>query len=271
MDGRAGGCSMPAMNWRAVVCWAVVLLGAGAARGQLGAEIAKRHAERAGERLAQLRTLYTEGRTFIGNETVSFKTWSARPDQLRVESYGGPRRVVQCFDGRHEPWISHTAVDDGRAKLMTEMDARDFISNADFDGPLVDFAAKGCTVDYAGEDPVDGRPAYKLLVMNPRDEVFFYWVDKETVEIVKRVAFRVMKGKRVALETYFRDYRPVGGVLQPHRIESRVDGKVAYVMMIDKMEANPRRFPADIFEAPKDWPDYRKPKPKAAEQPAGGG
>lgn len=248
---------------------AMVLGGAVAARAQLGAEIAQRHAQRAGERLARVQTLYTEGRTFIGSETVAFKTWSERPDRLRVESYGGPRRVVQCFDGAHEPWISHSAVDDGRAKLMTEADARDFIGNADFDGPLVDFAAKGNTVDYAGEDPVDGRPAYKLLVMNARDEVFFYWVDKDNLEVVKRVAFRAVRGRRVALETYFRDYKPVAGVLQPHRIESLVEGKSAYVMVIDKIEANSRRFPADIFDAPKDWPDYRKPKPKtAADTPA---
>lgn len=247
---------MGAMAWLAAVT----------AGAQLGPEIARRHAARAGENLRNLERLYTEGRTFIGSETVAFRTWSARPDRLRVESFGGPRRVIQCFDGRHEPWISHTEVEGAREKLMTEADARDLVSNADFDGPLVDFEAKGNSVDYAGEDLVDGRPAYKLLVMSIRDDVYFYFVDKERYEVVKRTAFRVVKGRRVAVETFFREFKPVAGVLQPHRIETMIDGKSIYVMVVDKMEGNgpARRFPADIFAAPKNWPDYRKPQRPSA-------
>lgn len=243
-----------------------MLVAATAAEAQLGAEIARQHAARAGGNWRKIRTLYTEGQTRIGQETVSFRTWSARPDRLRVESFGGLRRVIQCFDGIHEPWISHTEVDGGKARLMTESDVTDFIANADFDGPLVDYAAKGFTVDYAGEDEIDGRPAFKLLLMNARDEVFFYCVDKQNYEIVKRTVFRVAKGERVAVETFFRDFKPVGGALQPHRVETRLNGRVIYLMIIDKFEANPpaTRFPPDIFAAPKDWPEYRKDQPKTA-------
>ncbi len=232
---------------------------------QLGPEIARRHAERAGRKLAELRSLYAEGRTFIGAEVVPFKTWAMRPDLLRVESAAGGKKVVRCYDGVREPWLSHWAVKDGAPQRMTPADARDFINNADFTGALTGYAAKGFSVDYAGEEEVDGQRAYKLLVMSPRDEVSFYWMDARHFEIVKRAVFRVSDGKRAPVETFFRDYRPVGGVRQPHRVETRAGEKTLYVTVIDKMEANPKKWPKDLFAAPEGWPDLKKPADVVAE------
>ena len=127
---------------------------------------------------------------------------------------------------------------------MPEAEAREFIINSDFDGPLVNFAAKGFSVDYAGEEPVEGRPAYKLLLMNRSDHLFFLWVDTQTAEIVKRTVYRVNNGQRVAVDTLFKDFRPVGGVMQPHHIETLVNGRLLRVTVIDRMDANPAVAPA---------------------------
>lgn len=251
---------------RAGVLALAALMVAEPAWAQLGAEIARRHAERAGRKLADLETLYAEGRTFIGAEVVPFKTWAARPDRLKVESAAGSRRVVQCFDGVHEPWLSHSELRGGAPQRMTPADARDFIGNADFEGPLVHPARKGLSVDYAGEEEVDGRRAYKLLVMNARDDITFLWVDAASFEIVKRSVYRVISGQRTAVETSFKDFRPVGGVLQPHRIETRAGDRTLYVMVIDRMEANSRRWPKDVFAPPEGWPELRKPADVIAEE-----
>jgi len=99
-------------------------------------------------------------------------------------------------------------------------EAKDFTDNADFDGPLVNFAEKGYSVDYAGEEPIDGKKSFKLLLMNKSDNIFFLWVDAETHEIVKRTVYRAFNGQRVGVDTRFKDFRAVGGVLQPFRIET---------------------------------------------------
>ncbi len=209
------------------------------AQAQIGPEIARQHAARAGDRLAALSGLRAEGRILIAGETVAFTMLAQRPGKLRVESGPPARRVVQATDGVARPWISHPATAGGAPQDMTEADAQDFMGNADFDGPLVDYAAKGYSVDYAGEDAVDGRRAAKLLLMGRRDEIFFLWVDAGTHEIVKRLVYRTRQDKRIAIETLFRDFRPVGGVPQPHRVETFADGQPVYVMTIDTMEANP--------------------------------
>ena len=220
------------------------------AQAQLGHEMARQHATRAGDRLAALTALRAEGRTFINDEVVPFTFIAQRPNRLRVESFTPRRRVVQVYDGTNPPWISHTEQKGGAPQDMGESDARDFIANADFDGPLVNFTAKGYSVDYAGEEPVEGRKASKLLVMNKSDSIYFLWVDAENHEVVKRTAYRQSGGQRVAVDTLFKDFREVGGVLQPHRIETSANGRLLYIMLIDRMVPNPPELPPETFAQP---------------------
>lgn len=249
------------MRWLA--CLLLLLATVTLRADEYGREIAEQHARRAGDRLAKLRSLYAEGRTLINDETVPFKLWSRRPGQLRFESLTGQRRVVQVFDGKHEPWISHSEVADGAPQPMSPGDRKDFIANADFDGALVDFAAKGYTVDYAGEDTIDGRKAGKLLVMSASDDIFFLWLDAQTHEVVKRGVFRVAQGQRVMVETTFSDFREVGGVLQPHRIETKLGERTLYLMVISKMEANSAQVTDAVFAAPAGWPELKAAAAKA--------
>ncbi len=219
------------------------------ARAQLGPEIARQHAERAGDRLAALTAVRAEGRTFINGEVVPFTLIAQRPNRLRVESFTPLRRAVQVYDGEHAPWASHTDSKGGLPQEMAEAEAREFMANADFDGPLVDFAAKGYSVDYAGEDLIDGRPADKLLVMDRHDRILFLWVDRGSREVVKRTTYRVAGGQRVAVDTFFKDFREFAGVMQPHRVETMANGRLIYVMVIDRMEANPVVGP-EVFARP---------------------
>ncbi len=225
------------------------LLLAVTAHAQIGVEVARQHAQRAGDRLAALQALRAEGRILLGGETISVVAIAQRPGRLRVETTTAQRRVVQVTDGVHPAWISHPDTNGGAPQDMPEVDARDFAMSADFDGVLVDYAAKGYSVDYAGEEAVDGKRAAKLLVMGKRDEIFFLWVDAESHEIVKRLLYRTRAGRRIAIETLYKDFRPVGGVLQPYRIETLADGQQIYVMMMDRMEANPLIAPG-TFDRP---------------------
>ena len=199
---------MSGLMRRFLLCTA--LLAGVSAQAQLGHEIAQKHAARAGDRLAALTGLRAEGRTFINDEVVPFTMLAQRPNRLRVESFTPLRRVVQVYDGSGAPWISHSGVKGGAALDMSEGEAKDFMANADFDGPLVNFEAKGYSVDYAGEESIEGRKAFKLLLMDKHDSIFFLWVDAENYEIVKRTVYRAFDGKRVAVDTSFKDFRRGG-------------------------------------------------------------
>lgn len=190
----------------------------------------------------------------IQGEVIEFKMWAERPNRLRVESTSPTRKVTQIFDGRHEPVILHTEVEGGRPLRMSPGERKDFVANADFDGPLMDHAAKGYSVDYAGTDVIEGRPADKLLVMSPQDDVLFLWVDARTSEVVKRSVFRIVREQRLTMDTYFGDFREVAGTLQPHRVETKVGDRTVYLMVVARMEGNSAEVTAERFAAPEGWP-----------------
>lgn len=83
----------------------------------------------------------------------------------------------------------------------------------------------------------------------PADDIFFLWVDTGNHEIVKRTVYRTSKEGRMTIETLFKDFKPVAGVLQPHRVETTANGRLVYVMVIDEMEAN-GAIPHGTFVAP---------------------
>jgi outer membrane lipoprotein-sorting protein len=237
---------------RPMLCLGMMLTLTVSGQAQLGHEIAAKYAARAGDRLAALTALRAEGRTFINGEVVPFTMIAQRPNRLRVESFTPMRRVVQVYDGTGVPWVSHTEVRHGAPQDMSESDAKEFIANADFDGPLIDFERKGYSVDYAGEEKIDGRRAFKLLLMNKSDDIFFLWLDVANYEIVKRTVYRVFQDRRVAVDTYFKDFKAVGGVLQPHRVETVANGRQLYLMVVDRMEANPAAIAPGTFSRPGD-------------------
>jgi outer membrane lipoprotein-sorting protein len=251
MDGSGAGRQGRVMGRRVFL---FLFLAVSCAAADLGREIAERHAQRSEGRARELKSLYAEGRTLVQGEVIDFKLWAASPNQLRVESTSPTRRIVQIFDGRHEPVIQHSDVEGGRPLRMALAERQDFIANADFSGPLVDYALKGNTVDYAGRDELPEGPAAKLLVMSPRDDVLFLWVDEKTAEIVKRSVFRIIRDQRFSVETFFSDFRPVAGTMQPFRVETKLGAKQLYLMVITRMEGNSSEVTPERFAVPTDWP-----------------
>lgn len=272
-DGRAAGDPHDARMGRQFVLFLGLMFAVLAARAdQVGHEIARKHAARGGGKYREVKSLFIEGKTLIGGEIVDIRMWAERPNKLRVESSTGTRKVTQIYDGRHEPVITHTEVENGRPMRMSAGERKEFIANADFDGPLVDFAAKGYSVDYAGDDKVEGRPTKKLLVMNSQGDVFFLWVDAQTFETVKRGVFRTANEKRVLIETTFSDFREVAGSLQPHRIETKVGARSLYLMVLTRMVANTSVPVPDLFKVPENWPvlpiEYKSDSAAASAPPA---
>jgi outer membrane lipoprotein-sorting protein len=255
MDGQGACESAPcaAMKARFLVRLWLALLASGPVwlQAGMGDELAATHLERMGglEKIRAVAAMRAEGRTFIEDKTVEVVMWAQRPNRLRIESRMEGRKFVQVYDGEHPPWQSHSAVEEGAPRPMRENEAREFIRNADFDGPLISYGEKGYTVDYAGEEKVEGRPAYKLLVMSRRDEILFVWLDKESYLLTKRLEYRINQGRRAGIETFYKDYRTVKGVPQPFRIETRSGGRALNVILIDKMEPNPR-LPRGVYEFP---------------------
>lgn len=149
---------------------------------------------------------------------------------------------VSPFDGQLEP-----------ASLSVEAVA-DAAEQADLEGPLVDWKAKGHRVELVGREPVAGKDAYKLKVTLKSGGIRHEYVEVATGRLVRSDATRQVRGHPVATETTFSEFKKTGGVLFPRRIEVQAVGRPQRMtIVVDKIEVNPK-LPDARFQKPAGLP-----------------
>jgi hypothetical protein len=145
-----------------------------------------------------------------------------RPRKLRFELQFNGQTAVQVFDGTNgwklRPFLGRRVVEPYSADEMKTTSMQ-----ADLDGPLVDYAAKGTQIELAGMDQVEGRGTYKLKLTLKGGEAMHVWIDAQTfLEVKMEGQPRRLDGVDHPVEVYLRDYRPVNGLQVPFLLETRV-------------------------------------------------
>src|SRR5438067_12703972 len=83
----------------------------------------------------------------------------------QVQAYDGSLGwQIRPFGGRKDP------------QLMGEDDMRDHLIDADFDGPLIDYNAKGNRVEFQGLYTVDGDGTLRLKVILKNVDIIYYYL-----------------------------------------------------------------------------------------------
>ena len=106
--------------------------------------------------------------------------------------------TIQPFGGRKDP------------QLMGEDDLRDLQLDADIDGPLVDYKAKGNTVEYMGHDTVDGDDALRLKVTLKNGDVLYYDLDPDSYLEIRRESQEFIRGSVKEQVTEYGSYKAGG-------------------------------------------------------------
>lgn len=164
-----------------------------------------------------------------------------RPRKSRLEIEFKGETAVQVYDGSQgwklRPFLNRHEVENFTADELEVAEVQ-----ADLDGALVDYAAKGTQVELAGIEQVEGKDAYKLKLTLKNSHVMHEWIDARTfLEVKVEGTPRKLDGKPHTVSIFLRDYRTVDGLLIPHLIETRVEGvKQTHSILIEKVVVNPR-------------------------------
>jgi hypothetical protein len=145
-----------------------------------------------------------------------------RPRKMRLELQFAGKTAVQVYDGENgwklRPYLNRLEVEP-----YTEDEAKLAAMQSDLDGPLVDYAAKGTTVELAGMEKVEDRDTYNLKLTLKDGRTVHVWVDAQTfLEAKVEGQPRRLDGKIHPVEVYYRDYRAVNGLQIPFVLETHV-------------------------------------------------
>jgi len=164
-----------------------------------------------------------------------------RPLKLHMEVTLAGQKLVRVYNGKGAGWTVNPFAEDHSPQPMVEEDLKNINDEADFDGPLVDYKAKGNQVELAGKDQVEGKEAFKVKLTRSTGEARTYFIDAASFQVVKWEGTTHVEDRDIVVENYLRDYRDVNGLQFPFEIDSdSPDSPQQRKITIDKIELDPR-------------------------------
>ena len=203
------------------------------------------------EALRALQSLRSNGKLIVneGQLQLEYAQTKKRPGEVRSELSLQGMTAVQAYDGK-EGWKISPFQGRKDPEKMSADDVKPLMEEAEIDGPLVDWKAKGSTLEYLGREDVEGTSAYKIKLVRKNGDVSFVYLDPDHFLEIRILTQRIKHGAQEEVETDVGDYEKIGGVFVPFSAESGRKGDPdKQKIVIEKAEAN---VPVDdaIFHFP---------------------
>ncbi|WP_088341975.1 LolA family protein [Robiginitalea sediminis] len=181
--------------------------------------------------------------------------------QMTVIKFQGKEIKQGVFDG--ETLWSTNFMTMKAEKSDAEATANFKLNTNDFPDSFLDYKDKGYTVEYVGEESVEGTPAYKIkLVKEPltidgetKEDVAFYYFDTENyvpIAMESEIHMGPMKGQMSWVT--FSDYQEVDGLYFPFSMSQGVKNGGSQPITMETIELNPEvdaaafAFPEEVAE-----------------------
>ncbi|MDH3369141.1 MAG: outer membrane lipoprotein-sorting protein [Gemmatimonadota bacterium] len=203
-------------------------------------DVLSRYYEAAGgvEKLTSVMTRKMTGRMQVGpGVEAAFTMFAKRPAKMRMEFTIQGMTAVQAFDGE-VGWMISPFMGQTEPEPMPADVVQTIREDADFDGPLIDFAAKGHTIEMVGKEDVQGTEAYKLKLTLKNGQVTYYYLDSESFLPTRTEARRTVQGMDINAETFMSDYKSVDGMMLPFSIQVTGQGPQGQTLSIENVEFN---------------------------------
>jgi len=192
------------------------------------------------KKIRSIETLRQTGHATAGpNRTGLVTRELKRPSRTRFEFTVQGVTTVLLSDGVRGWEVSPFSGDVDPRQLPDDV-VSEAAEQADIEGPLVDWKAKGHRVELAGRETLAGREAYKLTLTLGSGAVMDEYIDAKTFHLVRSDSTRQVRGRSVRIQTTFGDFKKTRGVLFPRLIEVEAAGRPQRLrVVVDTIALNP--------------------------------
>jgi hypothetical protein len=271
---RSGGARRCSATWRAACSLALLLSMAGLTRaqapGMTAKEVAAKNVEAMGgaAQFQAVQSIKVTGKLrFPDGKVWGFTVRHMGSNQMRIDLDVSGQAITQAFDGttgwQVSPGTAPQALDGDELKSLIDQAANAVGS------PLVDYEARGNTVELLPEDAVDGKPCYVLKVTLKTGNTMTMYFDKKTFLEVREVLPRTNDGKDATIVETVSDFKKFGALYLPSLyVSGPRENPQETALVIEGMEFNPP-MDAAIFRMPAaPAPPVTAPAPASAPAPA---
>ena len=202
--------------------------------------ISKNLAARGGiAKIKGVETQRLEGKISFGQDSAKpFIVEMKRPGKMRDEIVIKGVKIIRITNGKTGCVLNPLSGSD-TARPMNSDELNNSSGSAEIGGPLVDYKSKGNKITYAGKEKINGKDAYKLIITMKDGDVRDDFIDCNSFLEVKWVGNILSNGKKVKVETYFKNYKRVNGLMYSFILDSDTPGtSYKQQIVIKKMEIN---------------------------------
>jgi outer membrane lipoprotein-sorting protein len=173
--------------------------------------------------------------------SLPFELKEKRPGKSRFEITEPSQRSLRVFNGVGG-WKMKLG-QDGRPELkpLTAQEVKYARAAPGLEGPLIDFRAKGSTVELQGSEELEGRKSYRIGVTLASGDKQTVWIDAESfLESRFDRATYSPTGTKGVVTVRYHDYKEIEGLALPSVIE--ISGAASLKpdrMVIERVALNP--------------------------------
>lgn len=179
-----------------------------------------------------LNSVVLQGKVTLGiNDEYPIKIYQQRPNLTKtVITLNKKETAVEGYDGKKGYAMNYAT-----NKLQ---EYPNYIAES-FDNDFIDWENKGFEAKYLGKEKVGETYCHKVELTKNVNKTIYYFDTK---------SYMLLKEAKTEETLDYGDYRKVGALLMPFRLQSTSQKKDGdYVMIINKIETN-KVFPANTFK-----------------------
>ncbi|KQS92642.1 MULTISPECIES: hypothetical protein [Chryseobacterium] len=179
-----------------------------------------------------LNSVLLQGKVILGvKDEYPIKIYQTRPNLTKtVITISGKETAIEGYDGNKGYAMNYAA-----NKLQ---EYKEYVAES-FDNDFIDWENKGFEAQYLGKEKIGNIYCHKVELTKNVNKNIYYFDTKN---------FMLLKEIKKDDTLLYSDYKKVGNLMMPFRIESssaKKDGD--YVMILNKVEIN-KVFPANTFK-----------------------
>jgi outer membrane lipoprotein-sorting protein len=181
-------------------------------------------------------TIVISARAYQGGMEIPMVISMKNPDMVRINMTVQGMEIVQAFDGT-KGYMINPMMGSSDPIEMTAADASNMKNQVGFISQLKEYE-KNNKIELAGEETINGKPAWKLKAILPTGDVSMIYIDKASSLQVKAGVTVSQMGTEMNVETFLSDYTSFDGLMIPKTTTSYANGMEMMVLMVEKVELN---------------------------------
>ena len=231
------------------------LLSAGiCASAQTADEIIENHIKAIGgrEKLKSIQSVKTEMKMKAQMYEFPTVAYLKKDGSMRSETEIQGLKIIQAYNSADSVgWSINPMGGDNKVHKMNDEQRKELSEENRLESPLLDYKAKGHSVEFLGKEDLEGDEVYKLMLIKKNGNINYYYIDALTYVIWKEESKVKFRDREYMSETYYTNYEMQDGIMSARTIENYNDGKVVMQMNVEKMEYN-GKFDDTLFKMPEE-------------------